>query len=186
MSATTLTRSIFVGTMVLGLGVSGIAIAEKNGTTQRAYLGVAAVTPTDDGDAKGLVSFKYNDDGSVTVSAEIKGLTPGGEHGFHIHEYGVCKGDAKSAGDHYNPEGHPHGLPGEAEARHAGDLGNLRADENGRARLEKNLDTVTIAGDRNAIVGRSVIVHEGRDDGSQPAGDAGARIGCGVIGITSD
>ncbi len=133
-------------------------------------------------DVHGTVTFTSTDEG-VRVVAEVHGLNPNGKHGFHIHEWGDCTApDATSAGGHYNPEGHPHGLPPQTP-RHAGDLGNLQADEDGNAHYDLTVDNITIAGRRNPIIGRSVIVHAGEDDGSQPLGDAGPRIACGVIGI---
>jgi Cu-Zn family superoxide dismutase len=117
----------------------------------------------------------------VNVVAHIEGLTPNGTHGFHIHEFGDCSApDATSAGGHYNPGGHQHGSPGENS--HVGDMGNLKANAQGVAHLELNLPHATIAG-KNAILGRGVIVHAKADDlKTQPTGDAGGRIGCGVIG----
>jgi Cu-Zn family superoxide dismutase len=89
-----------------------------------------------------------------------------------------------SAGGHYNPEGHQHGLP-EAENRHAGDLGNIQADDQGKAHYEISVTNISVSGAKNPIIGRSVIVHAKVDDGSQPTGNAGGRIACGVIGIAN-
>jgi Cu-Zn family superoxide dismutase len=89
-----------------------------------------------------------------------------------------------SAGGHYNPENHQHGLP-ETEMRHAGDLGNLEADSEGKATLERTVSNISIAGMKNPIIGRGVIVHAKVDDGGQPVGNAGGRIGCGVIGVAN-
>ena len=117
----------------------------------------------------------------VNVVAHIEGLTPNGTHGFHIHEFGDCSApDGSSAGGHYNPSSGQHGPPGEKS--HVGDMGNLKANGQGVAHLEVNLPHATIAG-KNAIIGRGVIVHAKADDlKTQPTGDAGGRIGCGVIG----
>ena len=90
--------------------------------------------------------------------------------------------DGASAGGHYNPEGHEHALP-EKAMRHAGDLGNLTADAMGKARLELTVDNISVAGPKNPILGRGVIIHEKVDDGGQPTGNAGGRIACGVIGV---
>lgn len=144
---------------------------------------VAVVHPTEGNDAHGWVRFSELDDGRVRVTAEIHGLNPGQRHGFHAHEFGDCTApDATSAGGHYNPHGHPHALPNNGE-RHAGDFGNLEADDQGVARLELTVDNLTVAGDDAPVIGRAVIVHRDEDDGSQPLGDAGPRIGCGVIGV---
>lgn len=128
-------------------------------------------------------TVKFTDTGSgVKVVAHVEGLNANGEHGFHIHEFGDCSApDAASAGGHYNPEKHDHGKPGEGKA-HVGDMGNLKADANGVAHLEVTLPAATITG-KNAILGRGVIVHAKPDDFSQPVGNAGPRIGCGVIGV---
>jgi Cu-Zn family superoxide dismutase len=119
------------------------------------------------------------------VVAHVEGLNPGQKHAFHIHQFGDCSSpDAMSAGGHYNPEGHEHGLP-DKEQRHAGDLGNLQADDSGKAHHEITVKNVTIAGTKNPIIGRGVIVHAKPDDGRQPVGNAGARIACGVIGVAN-
>ncbi|MEW6279664.1 MAG: superoxide dismutase family protein [Candidatus Eremiobacterota bacterium] len=167
--------SAVMATMALLCG--GAALAQEEARA------VAVVHPTAGNRAEGTVWFVQVDD-RVKVTADIQGLAPNGTHGFHIHEWGDCsKPDATSAGSHYNPEGHAHAGP-DTEARHAGDLGNLHADENGRAHLELTLDNVSIHGGKNPILGRSVIIHAGADDlKSQPTGNAGDRIGCGVIGL---
>jgi Cu-Zn family superoxide dismutase len=85
-----------------------------------------------------------------------------------------------AAKGHYNPEKHQHGLPDKAE-RHAGDLGNIEADNSGMAHLELTVDNITINGAKNPILGHAMIVHANADDGSQPTGNAGGRIGCGII-----
>ncbi|GIW70777.1 MAG: superoxide dismutase [Cu-Zn] [Planctomycetota bacterium] len=146
---------------------------------------IAVLHPTAGHTAHGVVRF-VEEQGKVRVQARIEGLAPHGTHGFHIHEYGDCSApDGTSAGGHYNPEGHPHAGP-QAFPRHAGDLGNVVADEHGVATLELVLDNITIAGAKNPILGRGMIVHAQADDlKSQPTGAAGARIACGVIGIAN-
>ncbi len=130
----------------------------------------------------GTVTFTKMGD-KLKVVADVEGLNPNQQHAIHIHEFGDCTDlNAKSAGGHYNPDGHPHGLPGNPE-RHAGDLGNLSADAAGKARLELTVDNISIAGVNNPIVGRAVVVHAEPDDGGQPTGNAGGRIACGTIGI---
>lgn len=128
----------------------------------------------------GTVTFTKMGD-TVQVVADITGLTPG-KHGFHIHEFGDCSApDAASAGGHFNPMKKPHGAPDAAE-HHAGDLGNIEADANGKAHLELKDSMLKLSGE-NSILGRGVIVHEKIDDWSQPTGNAGGRIACGVIGV---
>ncbi|MGE0709889.1 MAG: superoxide dismutase family protein [Planctomycetota bacterium] len=144
---------------------------------------VCVITPTEGNKAHGVVRFSARD-GKVNVVADVDGLTPGAKHGFHIHQLGdITAKDGTSTGGHYNPEGHQHAGP-MAGMRHAGDLGNLSADEKGHAHLELTMDNITVAGAKNPIVGRGMVVHAGTDDlKSQPTGGAGARIGVGVIGI---
>jgi Cu-Zn family superoxide dismutase len=142
-----------------------------------------AVVHGTQGNEKVMGVVKFMDTGNgVKVTGDIEGLAPNSEHGFHIHQFGDCT-DPKgaSAGGHYNPEGHQHGQPGQAMS-HVGDLGNIKADDKGHAHVEVTLSTASISG-KNAILGRGVIVHEKADKFTQPAGDAGGRIGCGVIGI---
>jgi Cu-Zn family superoxide dismutase len=128
----------------------------------------------------GWVSFTAVDDG-VQVEAQVTGLTPG-KHGFHIHQWGDCSApDGKSAGGHFNPEGVDHAGPGAAMA-HAGDLGNLEADEEGKATLALHSQRIALAEAPENVLGRGVIVHELEDDlTSQPTGAAGGRLACGVI-----
>ncbi len=143
---------------------------------------VAVLHATQGNNTSGVVRFKQVGD-HVKVEAHIEGLTPNIHHAIHIHQFGDCSsGDGKSAGGHYNPENHQHGLPGAAD-RHAGDLGNLESDAQGVAHYELTVNNITIAGPMNPILGRGVIVHAQADDGGQPTGNAGGRIACGVIGI---
>ena len=143
---------------------------------------VCVVRPTEGNRCFGVVRFTQTGR-KVRVVADISGLSPNAQHAIHIHTYGdATSPDGKSAGGHYNPEEHAHGLPGQA-ARHAGDLGTLVANNNGTSHYEIVADNITIAGPHNPIIGRAIIVHAKRDTGVQPTGGAGARIACGVIGI---
>jgi Cu-Zn family superoxide dismutase len=143
---------------------------------------VAVIHPTVSNTCSGTVRFTQLGD-KVRVVADLTGLTANQQHAMHIHEFGDCTApDGMSSGGHYNPEGHQHGLPTMA-ARHAGDLGNVRADGAGKAHYEITIENVTLVGMKNPIIGRAVIVHAKPDDGGQPVGNAGGRIGCGVIGI---
>ena len=143
----------------------------------------AKIEPTQGNHCNGTVQFVGQKDGSVKVIADLQALEPNSVHAMHLHEVGDCSApDAMSAKGHYNPEGKPHGLP-PAEERHAGDLGNVKADEHGRVHYEITVTNVSMASSRNPVLGRAVIVHAGPDDGSQPAGNAGARIGCGVVEV---
>lgn len=143
---------------------------------------IAAVHPVSGSNVKGTVTFKKVPDG-VEVTVSVGGFEPGSEHGFHVHEFGnVTSDDGNSAGSHYNPEGHEHGLIDE-KVRHAGDFGNLKADGEGNANKTFTVNNITLAGMHNPIIGRAVVIHAKKDDGGQPTGNAGDRIGVGVIGI---
>lgn len=174
-------RALF--TALAALLVSGCHIPGHVDMWEGVDRAVAEIRPTEGNDVRGVVTFVEVEDG-VRVTADIEGLEPDSTHGFHIHEFGDCTaGDGTSAAGHYNPEGHDHGLPGQEGERHAGDLGNITAGADGTARYEDTFEDISIAGLVNPIVGRGVIVHAQPDTGAQPTGEAGARIGCGVIGI---
>ena len=145
---------------------------------------VAVLHPTQGNHVNGTVSFSRTKNG-VNIEADIMGLSAG-KHGFHIHEFGDCTApDGTSAGGHFNPENQPHAGPDQAE-RHVGDLGNIEADNNGNAHYERT-DTQLKFDGRDSIIGRGVIVHAGEDDlVSQPSGNAGPRVACGVIGAAKD
>ncbi len=118
----------------------------------------------------------------VEVHLTVFGL-PKGEHGAHVHEKGDCSAvDGSSAGGHFNPGSHEHGLP-TVEHRHLGDLGNLTIDAKGNGTLDFTVKGANLTpADANSFVGRSIIIHAKKDDGGQPTGNAGGRVGCGVIG----
>jgi Cu-Zn family superoxide dismutase len=142
---------------------------------------IAVLHPSAGNKVSGTVTFTEVADG-VQVHAEISGLTPG-NHGFHVHEFGDCSAaDASSAGAHFNPTNKPHGGPDAAE-RHVGDMGNVQADASGKTKLEYVDHQISLTNDQRSVIGRSVVVHAKADDlKSQPAGDSGARVACGVIG----
>ena len=166
--------ALSVSVAAILLGAAAVRAAEIN----RA---VAVLHPTKGSSVSGLVTFTKVDDG-VRVVADMTGLTPG-DHGFHIHDFGDCSApDSTSAGGHFNPTGHEHGGP-DAEKRHIGDLGNITADANGKGHYDRVDKQLTFEGP-HSIIGRSVIVHEKADDlKSQPTGDAGGRVACGVVGV---
>jgi superoxide dismutase, Cu-Zn family len=143
---------------------------------------VAVLIPTSGNEGvRGQVQFT-REDGGIRVTGTIEGLTPG-QHGFHVHQNGDCSApDGTSAGGHFNPERHPHSGP-DSPPRHVGDLGNLVADDQGRASVDR-LDSPLRFEGVDSVIGRAVIVHAGADDfTTQPTGNAGARVACGVIGI---
>lgn len=143
--------------------------------------GIAVMRGTAEGSAvSGQVRLTESKDG-LKIFAKLAGLPPG-EHGFHIHEFGRCEDAGKAAGGHYNPGGAPHGhaLKNHKKA-HAGDLGNIVVGADGTALLELTLAKLSLSGGRRSAAGRALIVHEKADDFSQPLGNAGGRIACGVI-----
>ena len=122
-------------------------------------------------------------DGGVRVTGELGGLQPGTPHAIHIHEKGDCSAvDAASAGGHFNPATQPHGRAGQA-SHHGGDMDNIVADREGVARVDVQARGVTLGGGgRTDVLGRAVIVHAVADDyATQPSGNAGARVACGII-----
>ena len=142
---------------------------------------VCMIYPTQGNSVTGTITFTKVNDG-VKVVADLQGLTKG-KHGIHIHECGDCSAaDGSSAGSHFNPMAKSHGAPMDA-MRHEGDMGNIEADDSGKAHMEYIDKNISLEG-MISIIGRSVIVHKNEDDlKTQPTGNAGARIACGVIGI---
>lgn len=167
------------------LGSAPLRAADEHGSHgAKAPVGawaIAVLVPAANSQVSGVVHFTQERDG-VRVKAQVNGLTPG-DHGFHVHEKGdLSKPDLTSAGGHFNPTGHPHAGPN-ADERHLGDLGNLRAGADGTATLDFVDPKIQLAGP-HSIIGRAVIVHEKADDlTSQPTGDAGGRVAGGVIGV---
>ncbi|MGC9965372.1 MAG: superoxide dismutase family protein [Syntrophobacteraceae bacterium] len=176
-------RGIIKGALLSAL-IAGVVLAGCSRKIAEVEVkeALAVVNPTEGSKVNGTVSFAKDGKG-VRISANIEGLSPG-LHGFHIHEFGNCGSpDANSAGGHFNPTDMPHAGP-KAEKRHLGDLGNLEVDKNGMAKLEVTDDLISLEGPKS-IVGRSVIIHARADDfKTQPTGGAGARVACGVIGIS--
>jgi Cu-Zn family superoxide dismutase len=128
----------------------------------------------------GTVKFSEQADG-VQVVIQVANLTAGAR-ATHVHETGDCSApDAKSAGGHFNPDNHPHALPTK-DPRHLGDLGNIDVAKDGTGSLEIVVPGANLKdGDPHSFLGRALIVHEKKDDGGQPTGNAGGRIGCAVI-----
>lgn len=120
----------------------------------------------------------------LKITGEIRGLKPG-KHGFHVHEFGDLTDTQKgeSAGDHYAPRNNPHGRPDAGmEERHAGDFGNIEANEQGVARVDYT-DSIARLNGPHSILGRALVVHADEDKFTQPSGDAGDRVAFGVIGV---
>ena len=142
---------------------------------------LAKLEPTKGNTAAGTVTFTQVGD-KVRVEANLTGLKPNADHGFHIHEKGDCSsGDGMSTGGHFNPLGKPHGAHGAME-RHAGDLPSLKADAAGNAKLSAVLDVISVSAGPTSVIGRGMIAHRDPDDyKTQPTGNAGPRIACAVI-----
>jgi Cu-Zn family superoxide dismutase len=142
---------------------------------------VCVVNPTQNSKVTGTITFTKVE-GGVRVNAEVQGLTKG-KHGIHIHEFGDCSApDGTSAGGHFNPKTMNHGAPVD-QNRHAGDMGNIEADDSGKAKLDYVDHAMSLDGE-GSIVGKSVIIHEKEDDlKTQPTGNAGGRLACGVIEV---
>lgn len=142
----------------------------------------ATLSPTEGNEVAGRLQFAAVD-GGIRITGEVTGLPGGGEHGFHVHEHGDCSApDATSAGSHFNPADSAHGRVGEGE-HHAGDSDNITASDEGVATVDSLLQGATLGdGGPGDIVGKAVIVHADPDDyTTQPTGNAGARLACGVI-----
>lgn len=149
--------------------------------TSKGIQAYAIISPAEGSETVGVVSFSEVD-GGVRIIADVAGLSPG-LHGFHIHEHGDCGGtDMGNAGGHWNPTNTPHGGPDSPPGqRHVGDLGNLDANKDGIAHYNR-VDTLISLKGKDSIIGLSVIVHADPDDlKSQPSGNSGKRIACGVI-----
>jgi len=157
---------------------AGAAIVDESGQA------VAALAPTKDSTASGTATFSSAGKDGVRITIEASGLKPNTQHGLHVHEKGDCSApDATSAGPHFSLQGQEHG-PHEGDKYHAGDLGNLEADAQGKAKktLVVPNSKLTLAAGPASVVGRAVVVHGGPDDlKSQPAGNSGPRIACGVV-----
>lgn len=141
---------------------------------------VARLDPISGSNVQGTVTFTPQD-GGIRVVANITGLEPG-EHGIHIHQNGDCSSNGEAAGGHWAGGGSQHGSPNDQMPnRHAGDFGNIQADPSGNANLELTDNVI----DFDSLAGHAVIVHQGRDDlQTQPSGDSGARVACGVIQLS--
>ncbi|RTD85989.1 superoxide dismutase family protein [Variovorax atrisoli] len=139
----------------------------------------AAITPNP---TRGTVTFTALDHG-VRVAGEVRGLVPGSEHGFHIHEKGDCGDNGNASGGHFNPTGGTHGKFG-APGSHAGELPSLRADSSGVARFSLEDHSISLTpGAADSVIGRALVVHRDPDDfTTQPSGNSGPRIACAVIG----
>jgi len=133
-----------------------------------------------DDNVEAIIKFKQKPGMPTIIKGIVKGLTPG-KHGFHIHEFGDLSDGCASAGGHYNPEGVDHGS---LQQGHIGDLGNIIADKSGTSRFQIKAERVKLSD----VVGRAIVIHADEDDlglggdaESLKTGNAGDRVGCGVI-----
>ncbi len=167
---------------MLMIGALALAIAACSRGNKTA---IATFQPKSGTQVTGTATFNQEGD-KVQVVVNAKSLTPG-KHGIHIHEKGDCSAsDASSAGPHFAPHDGHHAGPTDA-GRHAGDLGNLEADSDGNATWTITTDALSIGRGDNDIVGRSIVIHGDPDDlTTQPSGNSGGRIACGVIELKQD
>jgi Cu-Zn family superoxide dismutase len=171
-------KSLYLATGVVAVLSLVACQSMEHGTGQKAS---ANLDSRSGSNVKGTVNFVWQDH-DVLVTGNFSGLKPNSEHGFHVHEKGDCSApDATSAGGHFNPDTKVHGMPGSG-ANHAGDMPNIKADASGNATYSAKLSGFAVNTGSNGIVGRSVVVHRDPDDyKSQPAGNSGPRIACGLI-----
>lgn len=168
-----------VGLVVCLWCMTSSTYAGTEGTTAK-----AVITATDTGAAVlGEISFVERGVG-VEATAHLAGV-PAGTHGFHVHENGSCADAGAAAGGHFNPDHREHGLlPKDGlEGAHAGDLGNITIDTDGSGDYSAFLKGLSLSEGKYNIAGKTVILHEKADNFGQPVGNAGGRIGCGIIEI---
>jgi Cu-Zn family superoxide dismutase len=136
-----------------------------------------------DSQVSGMVDIVEIVGGGIQVIGEVSNVKPDGLHGIHIHEKGDCGDGGKAAGSHFNPKLTKHGyLPKDGvEQSHAGDMGNIAIDADGKGSLIVFLSGLSLTKEDLNVAGKAIILHSKEDDFSDPAGNAGERIGCGVI-----
>ncbi len=190
------TKSLLITAMVSGMISCGgndyddqltdSSALNSNESVETPAAAMATLVPASNSNASGEVRF-YPIDGALMVEVTAMGLQPG-SHGFHIHAVGDCSAtDASSAGSHFAPDGNMHGAPQEAVGQHhAGDLGNIEASVTGVAQYQRSSTALSLTG-THSVIGKAVIIHAEQDDlQTQPSGDAGDRIACGVITAVSE
>lgn len=148
--------------------------------SQRGPMAMATLQPTSGSTAQGVVHFQELASGDVEVHADLTGV-PTGVHGFHVHDKGDCGDNGNAAGGHFNPMSAPHAGP-DATSHHAGDFGNVTADASGKVNAHFTTRSVKVSPGASSAVGHAVILHANPDDlATQPTGNAGGRIACGVV-----
>jgi len=169
-------------------GLAGLILIVLVGASRAfAETATSVIQPTGEkSKGSGTATFSDTPNG-LKVTVQVTNA-PQGKHGIHIHQFGHCGDKGNAAGGHFNPDGIKHGyLPkdGFLEA-HAGDLGNIEINKDGKGTLSLLIAGLTVTGGRYTVAGRSIVLHEKPDDFGQPTGNAGPRIGCGPIMITSE
>ena len=150
----------------------------------RGAMATATLNPSEGQTAKGTVHFHDVGDGTTEVVVDLTGVPPG-EHGFHVHDKGDCGNNGANAGPHFDPTHMVHGDP-QAQSHHAGDFGNVTANANGEVHTRFETHSVTVKEGMLSVVGHAVVLHGNPDDlVSQPSGNAGPRIACGVVTLMS-
>jgi Cu-Zn family superoxide dismutase len=169
---------------LLVCGIVLMGHAAFAGEPAKKEMGVAQIHGTAEGSSiAGTATFE-DVKGGLKVTVNITGLT-GDKHALHIHEFGDCGDAGKAAGSHYNPDNAPHGdAMKDAKHAHPGDMGNVTV-KDGAIILEAVLPQAALTHGKHKVAGRSIVLHEKADDFSQPVGNAGARIACGVISIVA-
>lgn len=154
-------------------------------STRSGPMAMTTLSPTTSSStSRGTVHMQELADGSVEVQVDLTGVPPG-VHGFHVHERGDCGDSGNAAGGHFNPTSAPHAAPA-AASHHAGDFGNVTAGANGEVHTKFTTRSITVGEGSRSAVGKAVILHANPDDlTTQPTGNAGGRIACGVVELHS-
>lgn len=173
-------KTAIIMAILLVLSFSAMAYAQ-DGVVRRAQAGLKDVNGT----TVGYATFTEDGKGVVHINVLVKGLPPG-KHGIHIHEVGSCTPNFSAAGEHFNPMGKKHGL-NNTQGAHAGDLPNLEVNKAGIGRLSTKTDMITLSPGNKTIFdnnGSALVIHAGPDDQmTDPTGNSGGRIACGVIAV---
>lgn len=166
--------------LALTAAVASVVMAAGCANHPQPPSAVATLSPASGSQVSGVVRLVQEGD-HIVVRARVTGLAPNSEHGFHVHEKGDCSApDASSAGGHFNPEHKLHGSP--SGEHHAGDLPSLKADAAGVAATSFEVKGSLLGTGAGDLLGKALVVHADPDDYmSQPAGNSGARVACGVI-----
>jgi Cu-Zn family superoxide dismutase len=159
---------------------NGSAKEPANGGAVKSAKAIARLESKSSSTVTGQATFTEKN-GGVEISIEIKGAKPG-MHGVHLHDKGDCSApDASSAGGHFNPDNKAHGSPS-VNPHHAGDFGNFNVGADGTGKLKLTAKGLTVAPGPNSVVGHALVIHADADDmKTQPSGNSGARVACGVV-----